>query len=454
MRILFWAALAFIVFVGVSVVEAQGADCNNNGQDDATDISSGLSSDCNSNGIPDECDSAADPLADCNLNGILDSCEPISTSALLGGFSGVLAMSGDTLLVCDPFEPPEPGEVPDPAEPPAVRLVEVYQRQANVWVLSDTLTPLDEEPEDGFGASLAIHGDVAVVGAPLSDSTRGAAYVFVRTETGWMQAAKLTAQLPSATDEYGTSVAVHGSDIIIGAPQLVPEDPNNPDQVLPAGYAEIWSQTGTGWERVTHIHVGGAAPAEPAGGEETGSSVAMAEGGWAFVGAPGFASGSGRVHAFLELGGMWMLQGSLAASDSIQNLGFGQTMSANGSTLVVSARNSLGGPPGSGPVGAIYTFDRTGSSWDQVTKTMSPHPDPNGYGDSVSICEDQLIVGEPNVDSSRGLVHLYRRAGTGWDLRESTRPAGTLDGDRYGGLVSTNGDWIGVAAIGLPAVFM
>ena len=456
MRIIFWAVLAFTVFVGLNALEAQGdpvTDCNNNGQSDAVDISSGFSTDCNLNGIPDECDSAADPLADCNLNGILDACEPISIATLLGAFSSVISMSGDTLLVSDPFEPLEPGEVPeppDPEEPPLVRQIEVYERQSNLWVLSDLLVPLDEEPEDGFGASLAIDGDVAAVGAPQSDSGRGAVYVFVRTETGWMQAAKLTAELPSLIDEYGTAVDVLGSDIIVGAPQLVPEDPNDPEQILPSGYAEIWSQTGIGWERTAHIHVTETLP----GGEETGGSVALAEGGWAFIGAIGFASGSGRVHTYLDLGGTWMSQGSLAASDSIQNLRFGRTMTASGSTLVVSARNAPGGPPGSGPVGAVYTFDRTGVSWTQVSKTMSPHPDPNGYGTSVAISDIQLVVGEPNVDSSRGFAHLYRRDGAGWELRESQRPAGTLNGDRYGAQVSTNGNWTGVVASGLPALFM
>jgi len=44
-------------------------DCNSNGIDDATDISSGTSSDCDVNGVPDECD------PDCGTNGIPDDCE-------------------------------------------------------------------------------------------------------------------------------------------------------------------------------------------------------------------------------------------------------------------------------------------------------------------------------------------------------------------------------------------
>ncbi len=47
-------------------------DCNDNGIDDAIDISSGTSLDCNSNGIPDECELMGN---DCNANGIPDDCD-------------------------------------------------------------------------------------------------------------------------------------------------------------------------------------------------------------------------------------------------------------------------------------------------------------------------------------------------------------------------------------------
>ncbi|MEC9475668.1 MAG: HYR domain-containing protein [Planctomycetota bacterium] len=443
--------MASTLLVGPLALQAQTPDCNNNGQLDSADISSGSSSDCNFNGIPDECESAANPLADCNLNGILDACEPIQVSNLFGAFSSVIAMSGDTLLVTDPVEPAGPDEEPE-AEPelPTARLVEVFRRHSNIWVLDGHIAPADEEPGDAFGASLSIDGDLAVVGAPLSNSHRGAAYVFVRTQLGWMQVAKLTAENPSPSDEYGRSVAILGSDIIVGAPQAIPENPNNPDQIFPSGYAEIWSQNGTDWQRSAHV-----TETTPAGGgEENGSAVALAEGGWAFVGSPSFAAGSGRVHVYQNLGGFWIHQASLAASDSIQNLGLGASLSTSGSTLVASASGALGGPAGLGPVGAVYTFNRTGTTWTQVDKTMSTHPETNGYGDSVSICEDQLVVGEPNADSSQGLAHLYRRSGNGWELRESLRPIGTQNGDRYGAMVGTNGTWTSAVSIGLPAVFM
>ena len=52
--------------------ECEFPDCNGNGIDDYLDILKGFSEDCNGNDIPDECEMAD---GDCNDNGILDACE-------------------------------------------------------------------------------------------------------------------------------------------------------------------------------------------------------------------------------------------------------------------------------------------------------------------------------------------------------------------------------------------
>lgn len=52
--VLLCAALGLPVLLAAGF--AIGADCNNNGVDDAADLSAGTSADCNGNGLPDECD--------------------------------------------------------------------------------------------------------------------------------------------------------------------------------------------------------------------------------------------------------------------------------------------------------------------------------------------------------------------------------------------------------------
>ena len=47
------------------------------------------------------------------------------------------------------------------------------------------LTASNGIPPDGFGLSVAVSGNVVVVGAPDANSNKGAVYVFVKPTTGW-----------------------------------------------------------------------------------------------------------------------------------------------------------------------------------------------------------------------------------------------------------------------------
>ncbi len=67
----------WIMFVNYRQVNCNAfPDCNNNGVDDADDITSGTSLDCNTNSIPDECDIASGFSLDVDpMDGIPDECQ-------------------------------------------------------------------------------------------------------------------------------------------------------------------------------------------------------------------------------------------------------------------------------------------------------------------------------------------------------------------------------------------
>ena len=79
------------------------------------------------------------------------------------------------------------------------------------------LTPSDGESADGFGLSVAIDGNTAIVGAKHHNSSTGSAYLF-DVMTG-QEVLKLTASDAAAGDWFGYSVAVSGDIAIVGAPQ-------------------------------------------------------------------------------------------------------------------------------------------------------------------------------------------------------------------------------------------
>jgi hypothetical protein len=89
------------------------------------------------------------------------------------------------------------------------------------WSYPDQLKANDAEAYDFFGTSVSISGDFAVIGAysyyEFEDGL-GAVYVFNRNGTTWTQKSKLTSSsYPSALDKYGTSIAIDGNYVIVGA---------------------------------------------------------------------------------------------------------------------------------------------------------------------------------------------------------------------------------------------
>jgi hypothetical protein len=80
------------------------------------------------------------------------------------------------------------------------------------------LLPTDGGPGDWFGSSVAISGDTAIVGAiGDGDVFSGSAYVF--DATSGAQLAKLVASDANAGDTFGSSVAMSGNIAIVGAPE-------------------------------------------------------------------------------------------------------------------------------------------------------------------------------------------------------------------------------------------
>ena len=79
------------------------------------------------------------------------------------------------------------------------------------------ITAADGEAYDEFGYSVAIDGTTVVVGAYRAKGKKGAAYVFRLTDDGYEEVATLTASDGVEDDKFGSSVAVDGASIVVGA---------------------------------------------------------------------------------------------------------------------------------------------------------------------------------------------------------------------------------------------
>jgi hypothetical protein len=93
------------------------------------------------------------------------------------------------------------------------------------WTQRAKVVAEDGAAYDSFGRSVAIDGDTVVVGATGDDdkgSRSGSAYIFTcniagRLTAGWTQRAKMVAEDGAASDAFGTSVAIDGDTVVVGA---------------------------------------------------------------------------------------------------------------------------------------------------------------------------------------------------------------------------------------------
>jgi hypothetical protein len=101
----------------------------------------------------------------------------------------------------------------------------IYERVEGNWTQTSELANPDPAPLETFGTSVAVSGDRVVVGAPGDAHTggeqSGAAYVYERTGDEWSLTTKLVNKDSTPYglgDWFGESVDVVGSTIVVGAP--------------------------------------------------------------------------------------------------------------------------------------------------------------------------------------------------------------------------------------------
>jgi hypothetical protein len=98
----------------------------------------------------------------------------------------------------------------------------VFARNGTSWTEEARLTLTGQDPGgDQFGASVALVGNQLFVGAPgdthAGGVNAGSAYMFVHSGSEWIETLEFTASDATDGDVFGTSVAVSGHVVVIGA---------------------------------------------------------------------------------------------------------------------------------------------------------------------------------------------------------------------------------------------
>jgi len=361
-------------------------------------------------------------------------------------FGGAAAVDGDTAVV-GAYEDEDPNGT-------ASGSAYVFEREGDGWTQQAKLTADDGGVEDGFGYSVAVDGDTAIVGA--HDETNqngfeaGSAYVFEREGGDWTRRTELLAEDGFAEDGFGYSVAVDGDIAVVTA--LNDDNTNG----VRAGAVYVFERQGEGWTQQARLVADDGDRAD-----RLGYSAAI-DGDTVVVGTP-FDAGPdttnvGSTYVFGRDGGEWTQRVKLTAADGDDEDRFGESVGVSGDTVVVGAVNNEDPNGGSDDqrsgAGCAYVFTRDESEWTQQTKLGAADGDEGDqFGQSLAVDGDTAVVGasadeEPNGDEA-GSAYVFGRADGEWTQRTKIAAADGERNDTFGGFktIDVDGDTAVVGAV-------
>jgi hypothetical protein len=369
------------------------------------------------------------------------------------------------------------------------------------------LTASDGQAGYFLGTSVSVSGNVAVVGAPYatvgSNVLQGAAYIFVKPNTGWTnmtQTAKLTASDGQTFYRFGTTVAISGDTVVVG-------------ESVGLGYTlevYVFVKPAGGWTDMTEtakltssdnnsefgysVAIGGNTVAVGAGGagccevpgsiylfvrpssgwtsttqtakltllddeepDELGASVSVS-GDVVVGGAPGWNEGQGAVYIFMKPAGGWVdttQTAELLASDGVRGDQLGWSVSLSGSTLVGGAPDATVGF--NELQGAAYVFVEPTKAWtdgyETAKLTVSGGEPAEQAGYAVSIAGGTVVVGAPNAtvgsNQGQGATYVFLKPAGGWRSMTQITTVTASDGaagDIFGTSVSAGGSALLIGA--------
>jgi hypothetical protein len=351
---------------------------------------------------------------------------PVQVARLIAGVPGgqdmvgyAVAVDGDLALVGAPYTRIGEANLQGAAY--------VYRRtEGGTWEQMTRLLADDGGEYEAFGESVALQGDVAVVGVPMADSERGAVYVFRLTGSTWRQTAKLTAAGGRITDRFGASVAISGNTIVVGANNANFGETETTDNSGRGAAYVFWLRDGV-WEQMP----GKLISSDGFRFDGFGTSVAISSANVIAVGAPGAnidgRSNQGAVYAFGYDGRTWREFAKITAQDGggSANERFGNsvaledgltldglsvivgTWSAGGQETVASTQGRTIG----NMQGRAYIFTFESGRWIQkALLTASDGSNRDGFGFSVALKDNTAIVGAPERDAA----YIFTKGAEHW----------------------------------------
>jgi len=292
-----------------------------------------------------------------------------------------------------------------------------------------------------LSVGIDIDDDLVIVGAWGYEGRKGAAFIFEKPEGGWTdmtETAKLTASDRATDDFFGSSVAVSGEVAVVGAHR-------DDDKGTDSGSTYIFEKPATGWKDMTQT-VKITADDEEAG-DYFGFDVAVDEN-TVVIGAKNNHGRIGAVYVFEKPEtGEWSSitqKAKFTPSDASINNYLGTSVDISNNVIVAGSGTSNSN---------TYVYEKPESGWTDTTETAKLTPSNSSLEvNSVSISGDVILAGQQYLNSRTGAVYLFQKTGSSWtDMYPETVKITASDEkaeSRFGACVAIQGDKILIGASG------
>ncbi|MGH7482314.1 MAG: choice-of-anchor B family protein, partial [Longimicrobiales bacterium] len=229
--------------------------------------------------------------------------------------------------------------------------VHVFHAGGAGWTHVAALSAPQPAEDQGFGAALALRGDVALISAPGANDNAGAVHIFRRSRGTWSAGGTLPSQGVEESDRFGIGLALGDGFAVVGAPFA--------DQQRGTVYRYRLSEDGD-W-----LQVGTFLPFSGDRRDRFGWALDI-DGGAVFVGAPGAREGRGVAYRFWRTGDVWTGSAVLGSVDAEARANLGSNLDVNGD---LAAASMLGADYGAG---TVAIFERVaGDAWEQRAVVLS-----------------------------------------------------------------------------------
>jgi hypothetical protein len=286
------------------------------------------------------------------------------------------------------------------------------------------------------------------------------------------QQAYAKASNTESEDGFGTSVAVSGNTVVIGAPleasNATGVNGNGVNNYAPgSGAAYVFVRDGETWSQQAYLKA-----SNTGAGDGFGWSVAIS-GNTIVVGAyqedsnatsingsgsNNSASAAGAAYVFTRSGTTWTQQAYLKAANAGAGDLFGSVVALTGDTAVIGANREASQATGINgdsannaayASGAAYVFVRSGTTWTQQAYVKASDTAAGAeFGSSLGISGESMVVGSPLAVGGAGAAYVFIRSGAAWSQQARLQASNSAASSWFGQAVAISGETVAAGAPG------